>query len=77
MMSRLEFRNLAMEFVKAGGRERFAAARRAGTAVIEAGYLRGVERGFARLGAVELQACLPSLDPGGIPVAELMRHELP
>lgn len=59
------------------GRERLEAGRRAGTAVIDAGYLRGVEAGFAALGAAEHRACRASLDPGGIPVAELVRHDLP
>lgn len=59
------------------GRERLRAARRAGTAVIDAGYLRGVQRAFAALGAGEYEACRRSLDPRGLPVRELIRHELP
>ncbi|HYZ80338.1 MAG TPA: gamma-glutamylcyclotransferase family protein [Solirubrobacteraceae bacterium] len=61
----------------AAARERFAAGREAGTAVIEAGYVRTVEAGFAALGAEEHSACRPSLRPGGLPVLELTRHELP
>ena len=58
-------------------RERLAAGRRHGTAVIEAGYVRTVEAGFAALGAAEHAACRPSLEPGRLPVLELTRHELP
>ena len=61
----------------AAARERLAAGRRTGTAVIDAGYVRTVEAGFAALGAAERAACRPSLDPGGLPVVELTRHELP
>jgi dephospho-CoA kinase len=57
-------------------RERFAAGREAGTAVIDAGYVRTVEAGFAALGAAEHAACRPSLEPDGLPVLELTRHEL-
>jgi hypothetical protein len=45
--------------------------------VIDAGYRRAVEAAFAALGAAEHGACRPSLDPAGIPVVELVRHELP
>ncbi|MGZ4295803.1 MAG: gamma-glutamylcyclotransferase [Solirubrobacteraceae bacterium] len=58
-------------------RERLAAGRREGTAVIDAGYVRTVEAGFAALGPREHAACRPSLEPGGLPVLELRRHELP
>jgi hypothetical protein len=61
----------------AAARERFAAGREAGTAVIEAGYVRTVRAGFAALGAAEHAACRPSLEPAGLPVLELTRHELP
>jgi dephospho-CoA kinase len=61
----------------AAARERFAAGRAAGTAVIDAGYVRTVEAGFAALGADEHSACRSSLRPGGLPVLELTRHELP
>jgi gamma-glutamylcyclotransferase (GGCT)/AIG2-like uncharacterized protein YtfP len=61
----------------AAARERLAAGRRNGTAVIDAGYVRTVEAGFAALGAAEHAACRPSLEPGGLPVLELTRHELP
>ena len=58
-------------------RERLAEGRRTGTAVIDAGYVRTVEAGFAALGAGELASVRPSLDPGDLPVVELTRHELP
>ena len=61
----------------AAARERFAVGREAGTAVIDAGYVRTVEAGFAALGPAEHAACRPSLRPGGLPVLELTRHELP
>ncbi len=61
----------------AAARERLAAGRRDGTAVIDAGYVRTVEAGFAALGAREQAACRPSLRPGGLPVLQLTRHELP
>jgi gamma-glutamylcyclotransferase (GGCT)/AIG2-like uncharacterized protein YtfP len=61
----------------AAARERLAAGRRDGTAVIDAGYVRTVEAGFAALGPPEHAACRPSLDPGGLVVLELTRHELP
>jgi hypothetical protein len=32
--------------------------------------------GFARLGRDEHRACAGSLDPGGLPVVPLQRHEL-
>jgi hypothetical protein len=59
------------------GRRRFADAVRAGTAVIDAGYLGAVRAGFTGLGETEWEACAPSLDPGPLPVAELVRRELP
>jgi gamma-glutamylcyclotransferase (GGCT)/AIG2-like uncharacterized protein YtfP len=58
-------------------RERLAEGRRTATAVIDAGYIATVEAGFAVLGERELAACRSSLEPGGLPVAELTRHELP
>jgi dephospho-CoA kinase len=61
----------------AAARERFAVGREAGTAVIDAGYVRTVEAGFAALGPAEHAACRPSLQPGGLPVLDLTRHELP
>ncbi len=61
----------------APARERLAAGRRDGTAVIDGGYVRTVEAGFAALGASEHAACRPSLEPGGLPVLELTLHELP
>ena len=59
------------------GRRRFAEAVRAGTAVIDAGYLGAVRAGFTGLGTAEWEACAPSLDPGPLPVAELIRRQLP
>jgi cation transport regulator ChaC len=61
----------------APARERLAIGRDAGTAVIDGGYVRTVEAGFAALGAAEHAACRPSLHPGDLPVVELRRHELP
>ncbi len=61
----------------AAGRARFDAAVHAGTAVIHAGYLEAVARAFQSLGEAEWAACASSLDPGGLPVADLARHELP
>jgi gamma-glutamylcyclotransferase (GGCT)/AIG2-like uncharacterized protein YtfP len=58
-------------------RDRFAAGRAAGNAVIHAGYVRTVDAGFAALGPAEHAACRPSLQPAGLPVLELTRHELP
>jgi gamma-glutamylcyclotransferase (GGCT)/AIG2-like uncharacterized protein YtfP len=61
----------------AAARERLAAGRGDGTAVIEGGYVRTVEAAFAVLGAPEHDACRPSLEPGDLPVLELTRHALP
>jgi gamma-glutamylcyclotransferase (GGCT)/AIG2-like uncharacterized protein YtfP len=61
----------------AAARERLSEGRRAGTAVIDAGYVRTVEAGFAVLGDDELAAVRISLEPGDLPVVELSRHELP
>ncbi len=61
----------------AAARERLAEGRRTATAVIDAGYVRTVRAGFAALGDPELAAVAPSLEPGDLPVAELVRHELP
>lgn len=58
-------------------RERLTEGRRTGTAVIDAGYVRTVEAGFAGLGDDELAAVRASLEPGDLPVVELTRHELP
>jgi gamma-glutamylcyclotransferase (GGCT)/AIG2-like uncharacterized protein YtfP len=57
--------------------ERLAEGRRTGTAVIDAGYVRTVEAGFAVLGDEELATVRTSLHPGDLPVVELTRHELP
>ena len=47
---------------RAAARERLAEGRRTGTAVIDAGYVRTVEAGFAVLGDEELAAVRASLD---------------
>lgn len=60
----------------AAARERLHAGRRAGTAVIDAGYVRTVEAGFAVLGDDELRAVRASLAPGDLPVVELTRNEV-
>jgi hypothetical protein len=57
-------------------RARLAEGRRTGTAVIDAGYVRTVEAGFAALGAAELTRVRSSLAPGDLPVVELTRHAL-
>lgn len=59
------------------GRERLAAGRAGGRAVIDAGYLRVVQSGFRGLGEDEYRACRTSLDPGDLPVRELTRVALP
>ena len=60
----------------AAGRWRLARARRDGDAVIAARYLDGVRAAFTALGAGEIRAAAPSLEPGSIPVVELVREEL-
>ncbi|HEX3834996.1 MAG TPA: hypothetical protein VHW04_23640, partial [Solirubrobacteraceae bacterium] len=57
-------------------RRRLRGARHDGLAVIDASYRRAVEAAFAALGADELTRCRPSLEPGDLPVVELVRHEL-
>jgi hypothetical protein len=61
----------------AAGRARFTAAMRDGRAVIHGEYLRAVRAAFHALGPEEWAACAGSLDPCGVPVAELLRRELP
>jgi hypothetical protein len=61
----------------AAARERLAEGVRTGTAVIDAGYIRTVHAGFAALGDAELAAVQTSLEPGDLPVTDLVRHELP
>jgi hypothetical protein len=61
----------------AAGRARLEAGRHGGTAVIDANYLRAVEAGFSALGEAEHRLCRPSLEPGGLRLAELTRHQLP
>jgi cation transport regulator ChaC len=62
---------------RAEARERLRRGVASGTAVIDGGYLRAVRAGFASLGEAEGRACAASLDPGAVPVVELVRHELP
>jgi len=59
------------------GRARCDAGRAAGTAVIDASYLRAVTAGFAAMGEAEHRRCRSSLEPRGLPVTELVRHDLP
>jgi hypothetical protein len=59
------------------GRRRLTRARAAGRAVIDRTYLEGVREGFKRLGPAEYATCAPSLDPDGLPVVRLNRHDLP
>jgi gamma-glutamylcyclotransferase (GGCT)/AIG2-like uncharacterized protein YtfP len=61
----------------AAARERLAEGRRTATAVIDGGYVRTVEAGFAVLGDSELATVRGSLAPGDLPVVDLIRHELP
>jgi hypothetical protein len=61
----------------AAGRARFQAAVHGGTAVIQGAYLRAVRAGFRALGQAAWETCEPSLHPGGIPVVELIRRDLP
>jgi len=60
----------------AAARERLAEGRRTGTAVIDAGYVRTVQAGFAALGDAELATVHTSLAAADLPVVELTRHEL-
>jgi hypothetical protein len=59
------------------GRERLRRGRAAGTAVIARDYLVGVRAAFQALGPRAWARCESSLDPGGLPVVALTRHELP
>jgi hypothetical protein len=58
------------------GRRRFTTARSAGGAVVDRTYLEAVRNAFARLGPSEYGACASSLDPAGLPVLSLTRHDL-
>jgi hypothetical protein len=60
----------------AAARDRLTEGRRTGTAVIDTGYVRTVEAGFAVLGGDELATVRASLEPGDLPVADLTRHTL-
>jgi hypothetical protein len=60
----------------AAARDRLTEGRRTGTAVIDTGYVRTVEAGFAVLGDDELATVRASLEPGDLPVADLTRHTL-
>ena len=59
------------------GRARWRAGVAAGDAMIAAGYVDGVRAAFAALGAAEARACAASLATGAVPVAQLIRHDLP
>ena len=59
------------------GRGRFRRGLARGDAVIAAAYLDGVRRAFDALGEREARACAASLEPGGLPVAELIRRDRP
>jgi hypothetical protein len=59
------------------GRARFREGVATGSAVIHDGYLAGVRAAFRTLGVQEWEACAPSLDPDGLPVAGLTRRDLP
>jgi cation transport regulator ChaC len=58
------------------GRRRLTTARAAGRAVIDRTYLEGVREAFKRLGPAEYAHYAPSLDPDGLPVLPLNRHDL-
>jgi cation transport regulator ChaC len=58
------------------GRRRFTSSRSAGRAVVDRAYLDAVARAFERLGPGEYAACAQSLDPDGLPVVALTRHDL-
>lgn len=58
------------------GRRRLTIARRSGRAVIDRTYLDQVRGAFQRLGPAEYAASAASLDPGGLPVAALSRHDV-
>jgi hypothetical protein len=58
------------------GRRRLTIARRSGRAVIDQTYLDQVRRAFQRLDPAEYAACAASLDPGGLPVIALRRHDV-
>jgi dephospho-CoA kinase len=61
----------------AEARERFEAGARAGTAVVSAEYLRGVEQGFERLGPEEATRFAASTDPPACRELDLIRVDLP
>jgi hypothetical protein len=59
------------------GRERLHRGRQTGTAVIARDYLESVRVGFTALGAQMWRQCEASLDPAGLTVVALHRHDLP
>jgi hypothetical protein len=59
------------------GRARFARGLADGDAVIDAGYRELVRAAFAGLGEEEARRCAASLEPGPLPVRELVREDLP
>lgn len=60
----------------AAGRRRFVTSRSAGQAVVDRAYLDAVVSAFKRLGPDEFAACARSLDPDGLPILALNRHDL-
>ena len=61
----------------APARERLRRGRATAAAVIARDYLIAVQDCFRSLGPRMWAQCEPSLDPRGLPVAALTRHELP
>jgi glycine/D-amino acid oxidase-like deaminating enzyme len=59
-----------------GGRRRLTTSRSRGRAVVDRAYLEAVLRAFQRLGPDEYAACARSLEPDGLPVLALNRHDL-
>lgn len=59
-----------------GGRRRLTTSRSAGRAVVDRAYLEAVEGAFKSLGQDEHAACAASLDPDGLPVLTLSRHDI-
>lgn len=58
------------------GRRRLTRSRSAGRAVVDRSYLEAVASAFERLGRAEYAASAASLDPAGLPVVALRRHEI-
>ncbi len=58
------------------GRGRLTRGRSAGRAVVDRAYLEGVAAAFKGLGRGEYEMCAASLEPDGLPVLALDRHDL-